>query len=47
MSLRQIRGRAAQTLDPVLEETVAPAELTKLRGVQLRLAELLASLDPR
>ena len=47
MSLRQIRGRAAQDLDLLLEEAVAFAEFTHLGGFRRRLARLLAGLDPR
>ena len=47
MSLGQIRGRATQDLDFLLEETIALPELTQLRGLLLRLARLLAGLDPR
>lgn len=47
MSLRQIRGRTTQDLDLLLEEAVALAEFTQLRGFRRRLARLLAGLDPR
>src|SRR5699024_820021 len=45
MSLGQIRGRATQHLDLLLEEAIALTELAQLGGILLRLTRLFAGFD--
>src|SRR5690606_10303983 len=45
MSLGQIRGRATQHLDLLLEEAIALTERAQLGGILLRLTRLFAGFD--